>query len=126
MEFEYSAYFMAFRYCYNALASVKTVAAAEYTATIRDGIGDKLRRDLNDYSDFFSTHQDKAATDFANTANDTYLKTSGEASGVGSYSEVCDLLVNWHIQEVVLPSITVEENRFDPYDESQVDVSDIR
>ena len=126
VEFEYSAYFMAFRYCYNALASVKTVAAAEHAARLKDGIGDKLQKDLNDYSAFFSTHQDKAATDFANTANDTYLKTSGEKSGIGSYSEVCDLLVNWHIQEVVLPSITVEENRFDPYDESQVDISDIR
>ena len=126
VEFEYSAYFMAFRYCYNALVSVKTVSAAEFAAELRDGIGDKLRKDLNDYSDFFSTHQDKAATDLANTANDTYLKTSGEASGIGSYSEVCDLLVNWHIQEVVLPSITVEESHFDPYDETQVDITDIR
>ena len=126
VEFEYSAYFMAFRYCYNAIASVKTVAAAEATASIREGIGDKLRKDMNDYSDFFSQKQDKAATDFANTANDTYLKTSGEKSGIGSYSEVCDLLVNWHIQEVVLPSIAVEESHFDPYDKNQVDISDIR
>ena len=66
------------------------------------------------------------STDLANTANDTYLKTSGEKSGIGSYSEVCDLLVNWHIQEVVLPSIAVEENHFDPYDKTQVDVTDIR
>ena len=126
LEFEYSAYFMAFRYCYNALASVKTVAAQEYAADIRDGISDKLLKDLNDYSDFFSRNQDKTATEIANTANDTYLKTSGEASGIASYSEVCDLLVNWHIQEVVLPSIAVEENHFDPYDKTQVDISDIR
>ena len=126
VEFEYSAYFMAFRYCYNALASVKTVAAAEFAADIRDGIGDRLQKDLSDYSTFFSTHQDKAATELANTANDTYLKTSGETSGIDSYSEVCDLLVNWHIQEVILPSITVEESPFDPYDETQVDISDIR
>ena len=116
---------MAFRYCYNAIASVKTVAAAEYTAQIKDGVGDKLRKDMNDYSAFFSEKQDKAATDFANTANDTYLKTSGEKSGIGSYNEVCDLLVNWHIQEVVLPSITVEESQFDPYDETQIDLSGI-
>ena len=126
VEFEYSAYFMAFRYCFNALSSVKTVAGAEATAAIREGIGDKLRKDLNDYNAFFSEKQDKAATDLANTANDTYLKTSGEKSGIGSYSEVCDLLVNWHIQEVVLPSIAVEENHFDPYDKTQVDVTDIR
>ena len=58
VEFEYSAYFMAFRYCYNALASVKTVAAAEFTAEIQEGISEKLRKDLNDYSDFFSRNQD--------------------------------------------------------------------
>ena len=126
VEFEYSAYFMAFRYCFNALSSVKTVAGAEATAAIKEGIGDKLRKDLNDYNAFFNEKQDKAATDLANTANDTYLKTSGEKSGIGSYSEVCDLLVNWHIQEVVLPSIAVEENHFDPYDKTQVDVTDIR
>ena len=126
VEFEYSAYFMAFRYCYNAIAGLKTVAAAEATADIRDGINEKLRKDMNDYNDFFSAKQDKAATELANTANDTYLKTSGESSGIGSYSQVCDLLVNWHIQEVVLPSITVEESHFDPYDKTQVDISDIR
>ena len=126
VEFEYSAYFMAFRYCYNALASVKTVSAAEYTASLREGIGDLLRRDVNAYADFFEKNQDAAATELANTANDTYLKTSGEKSGIKSYSEVCDLLVNWHIQEVVLPSITVEESPFDPYDETQVDITDIR
>ena len=126
VEFEYSAYFMAFRYCYNALASVKTVSAAEYTASLREGIGDLLRRDVNAYADFFEKNQDAAATELANTANDTYLKSSGEKSGIKSYNEVCDLLVNWHIQEVVLPSITVEESPFDPYDETQVDITDIR
>ena len=126
VEFEYSGYFMAFRYCYNALASVKTVAAQEYAAEIRDDINEKLRKDMNDYSDFFSRNQDATATQIADTANDTYLKTSGEQSGIKSYSEVCDLLVNWHIQEVVLPSIAVEESHFDPYDKTQVDISDIR
>ena len=65
-------------------------------------------------------------TEIANTANDTYLRTSGEKAGIASYSQVCDLLVNWHIQEVVLPSIAVEESHFDPYDKTQVDISDIR
>ena len=126
VEFEYSAYFMAFRYCFNALASVKTVDAAQFTAQLREGIDPQLQQDLNDYAAFFRENQDAAATELANTANDTYLKTSGEKSGIKSYSEVCDLLVNWHIQEVVLPSITVEESHFDPFDETQVDISDIR
>lgn len=126
VEFEYSAYFMAFRYCFNALASVKTVDAAQFTAQLREGIEPQLQQDLNDYAAFFSENQDTAATELANTANDTYLKTSGEKSGIKSYSQVCDLLVNWHIQEVVLPSITVEESHFDPFDETQVDITDIR
>ena len=126
VEFEYSAYFMAFRYCYNALASVKTVAAAQYTAQVRDGITPQLQRDLNDYDAFFTGHRDETAATIADAANDAYLRTSGESAGIASYSQVCDLLVNWHIQQVVLPSITVEESPFDPYDETQVDISDIR
>ena len=59
----------------------------------------------------------------ADTANDTYLKVSGDASGIASYGQVCDLLVNWHIQTIVLPSMAVVESPFDPYDESQVDLS---
>ena len=108
------------------LASVKTVAAQQFAADLREGIGSQLRKDLTDYDDFFRAKQDEAATELANTANDTYLRTSGEKAGIASYSQVCDLLVNWHIQEVVLPSIAVEESHFDPYDETQVDISDIR
>ena len=126
LEYEYSAYFMAFRYCYNALASVKTVAAQQFAADLRDDISSHLQKDLDDYNNFFQSHQDASATEIANTANDTYLRTSGEKAGIASYSQVCDLLVNWHIQEVVLPSIAVEESHFDPYDKTQVDISDIR
>ena len=125
-EFEYSGYFMAFRYCYNSLASVRTTAAAQYTADLRNGISSQLQKDLDAYNAFFRAKQDQTATRIADTANDTYLRASGEASGIASYSQVCDLLVSWHIQEVVLPAISVTESPFDPYDKNQVDVSDIR
>lgn len=125
-EFEYSGYFMAFRYCYNSLASVRTTAAAQYTADLRNGISSQLQKDLDAYNAFFQAKQDQTATRIADTANDTYLRASGEASGIASYSQVCDLLVSWHIQEVVLPAISVTESPFDPYDKNQVDVSDIR
>ena len=39
---------------------------------------------------------------------------------------VCNLLVNWHIQYVVLPSQAEEPPLFDPTDETQVDLSGIR
>ena len=125
-EFEYSGYFMAFRYCYNSLASVRTTAAAQYTADLRNGISPQLQKDLDAYNTFFRAKQDQTATRIADTANDTDLRASGEASGIASYSQVCDLLVSWHIQEVVLPAISVTESPFDPYDKNQVDVSDIR
>ena len=125
IQFRYSAYFMAYRYCYNALAGINSQDSAAAVARISNGVSDRLYQDLNYYDTFFSSHRDQKATKVANTANDTYLRTSGVRSGIGSYAQVCDLLVNWHIQTVVLPSIAVEESQFDPYDESQVDLSGI-
>ena len=124
-NFQYSAYFMAFRYCYSALASVNTQAAAAAAARVKQGVGDTLRTDWNAYDAFFNQKQDTKATHLADTMNDTYLKTSGEKQGISSYAQVCDLLVNWHIQTVVLPSITQTETRFDPYDRTKVDLSGI-
>ena len=125
IEFQYSAYFMAYRYCYNALAGVNNSAAAAAAARVKDGASIMLQQDMDYYSSFFSSRKDDMATDIADTVNDTYLKVSGDESGIASYGQVCDLLVNWHIQTVVLPSITVEESHFDPYDENQIDLSGI-
>lgn len=124
-EFRYSAYFMAFRYCYNVLATANSTEAAAAAGRISSGVGDQLRRDIQYYDSFFSSKQDKKATQVADKVNDTYLKTSGDAAGIRSYGQVCDLLVNWHIQEVVLPELTVSVAPFDPYDETQVDLSGI-
>ena len=125
VEFEYSGYYMAFRYCYNALAAVPSEAAAAAAARIMDGVGAKLKVDLIYYDDFFSTHRDVKATELADTVNDTYLRASGDDKGLKSYGDVCDLLVNWHIQTVVQPAITEEKTAFDPYDETQVDLTGI-
>ena len=118
-EFRYSAYYMAYRYCYSALKNAD-VAAAEIVA--RDACAE-LRYDMEAYSDFFEKNRDETAVRLANTANDTYLKVSGDELGVASYNSVTDLLVSWHYQEVVLPGITEEEITFDPKDETQVDLT---
>ena len=125
MEYQYSGYFMAYRYCYNALASVNTSAAAAAAARVSEGASGMLKQDMRFYSEFFSSRKSNTATTLADTVNDTYLKVSGDDSGIASYGQVCDMLVNWHIQTVVLPSITVEESHFDPYDETQIDLSGI-
>lgn len=124
-QFQYSAYFMAYRYCYSALCGVPRPDAASAAVRINDGVNDYLRKDIEDYDSFFRSRKSTSATNLADTVNDAYLKASGEQSGIASYAEVCDLLVNWHIQEVVLPAIVVIENQFDPYDESQVDLRGI-
>ena len=125
VQFRYSAYYMAYRYCYSALATAQSTNAAAAAARIDSEVSDLLRRDLRYYDSFFSTKKDEKATKVADTVNDTYLKTSGESAGIASYGQVCDLLVNWHIQQIVLPELTITIAPFDPYDETQVDLSGI-
>ena len=125
VQFQYSAYFMAYRYCYSALASVNSQSASAAAARVLAGVSEILQRDLTAYNTFFQSKRSAAATKVADTANDAYLKASGESAGLASYGQVCDLLVAWHIQEVVIPSLAVEQNPFDPYDESMVDLTGI-
>ena len=125
IQYRYSGYFMAYRYCYNALVNANTMASSAAAARIASEASSQLQQDMKYYSQFFSSRRDEKATEFANNVNDTYLKTSGDGAGVASYGDVCDLLVNWHYKTVVLPSLTVEEKVFDPYDEKQVDLSGI-
>ena len=125
LEFQYSGYFMAYRYCYSALAGVNHPSAAAAAARVQQGVSQQLQQDMDYYSQFFYSKKNDVATNIADTMNDAYLKTSGDNGGIASYGQVCDLLVSWHIQTVVLPSITVEESQFDPYDESQIDLSGI-
>ena len=125
VQFRYSAYFMAYRYCYNALASQNTLESANAIGQIADGVGALLHNDLVRYDTFFSNHRDVSATKLADNVNDTYLKASGDSAGVRSYGQVADLLVNWHIDQVVIPSLLIEQSPFDPYDETQVDLSGI-
>ena len=125
IEFQYSAYFMAYRYCYNALASANSTNAAAAAARVASGAHSLLKRDLNYYNTFFSDNRNETATKVATTANNTYIAASGDPAGTVSYDRVVDLLVNWHIEQVVLPSLTEEEKPFDPLDESQVDLSGI-
>ncbi len=112
IRFRYSGYFMAYRYCYNALAALDSAAAARVSA----GVDPLLARDLNSYSLFFQQKRNEKATEVANAANDAYIKVSGNEQGIASYGDVVELLVSWHIQEVVLPQQEQEEkDEFDPY-----------
>ena len=120
--YQYSGYFMAFRFCYNSLASISTSTAASAANSIYTGINDALRGDLEDYRAYCQSTIDADASDFANSVNDTYLQMSGDESGIKSYGEVTDLLLSWYWQEIYLPAHTddVEEDTFDPFDEEYI------
>ena len=120
--FQYSAYFMAYRYCYSALLSDGTSTARAAAKTIQAGVDPLLQKDLTDYDAFFAKKQDKKATNMANKVNDTYIQVSGDESGIGSYSEVSTLLVSWYVQEIYLPAHQDEVEKFDPLDPEQVEL----
>ncbi len=121
--FRYSGYFMAFRYCYNSLVSMNTSAASAAAEEIYNGIAPELLQDLREYRSFFAAKKNAGATNLANSANDAYIKISGDESGVASYGEVTDLLVSWYIQEIYLPAHKDEEVVFDPLDKEQIDLT---
>ncbi len=101
-EFQYSAYLMAYRAIYNTLASQDSVAARQIVASLDSSISSLLRDDLNRYNSFFS-QEDAAKADPLFT----------------------DLLVSWHIQEVVIPQTPVDESGFNPMDETDERLQDI-
>ena len=122
--YQYSGYYMAYRYCYNALVSVGTTAARAAASQIASEMGQLLRQDLQYYNDFFNQHRNETASNIANTANDNYIKASGDDAGVASYDQVSDLLVSWYIQEIYLPAHQEEIEQFDPMDRNDVDLSE--
>ncbi len=120
LEYQYSAYFMAYRCCLAALETVDAGAAEQ----IHSEASDPLKRDLETYDAFFSDRRDETAVRLNDTLSGTYSRV-GEETGepVVVYSSLCDYLVNWYISEYTEPE--EEEIKFDPYDETQVDLSGI-
>ena len=98
-QFQYSGALMAYRYCLKALEELDRVTDAGAAKRVAEKENPNVRLDLMVCDGFLS----KAEPDDADT---------------------CDLLVSWHIQEVVLPSLIEEEELFDPLDKSQVDLRD--
>lgn len=125
LEYQYSGYFMAYRHCLNALRSVGTSSANEAAREIYAGMNDSLAHDMQSYNELYDEAEDTQAREAVTTVNDTVIKASGNEAGVQSYSDVSSLLVNWYIQEIVLPTQVEEEILFDPLDESQVDLTGI-
>lgn len=114
-QFQYSAYYMAYRYCYNALAKSDRTALSE----IHAGVNDLFRRDLKTYDAFFAKEKNATATKVANSANNAYLQASGDKNGISSYGLVATQLVNWYLQETKAPEQDSQPN-FDPTDKDYI------
>ena len=99
VEFRYSAYLMAYRYCHNQMKELKNVSNPLALDSLENGENANLKRDLKTCSEFFGKNEklDKS---------------------------VCDILVIWHIEKYVLPLLQEEEVApFDPFDENAVDLT---
>ena len=105
VEFRYAAYVMAYRYCLDALP--------QSTAAIIDSqANDLMKADVKVWDDFVAPAEALAAK-----------KAEKEGLKDETNRQIAELLVSWHHQEVVIPSITEPEVDFDPMDETQVDLT---
>ena len=115
IEYQYSGYFMAYRFCVTALESVDAAAAEK----IASGCSEALLADIEGYDRYFDENRDDQMTMMVSTVTDTYAEAT-ESEEV-RYGSACDYLVNWHISEYTEPEEI--EVKFDPFDETQVDLS---
>lgn len=113
LQFQYSAYYMAYRYCYNELAKADSAALRE----IHKDASPLLRRDMKFYDDFFAKEENKVTTTVANTVNNAYIQTSGDKNGIASYGQVATQLVNWYLAQTAEDSSV---QKFDPFDKDYI------
>ncbi len=123
LEVQYSAYFMAFLYCYNTLKEISTSTAEACASQIEEGINPMFKQDLETYSSFISTIKNKKTT-YSTTPINSYLNVY-KNDMPNMYNSFCDMLVCWHIQEYVLPLHEEKKEVFDPYDETSVNLTNI-
>ena len=100
-NFQYTANMLAYHFCYEALELINTSTSLSAARNLAAGETRAVREDLADYIAGVRDEDTAAA------------------------NRMCDQLVSWHIQYIVLPSQVEEAPTFDPLDPSQVDISDI-
>ena len=118
-SFQYSAYLMAYNYCYTALKNIPTSTAQACAAATDKGVNDKLRTDLNSYEKFFG----EAVADNNRAEIPEAAKDENSPISFSEYSSAADLLTNWYIQTYIVPQNVEEEVPFNPLDPNQVDLS---
>ena len=123
--FQYSAYLMAYKYCYDALASIPTSTAKTCANETAAGLTENMRYDLQQYTKFFGQRKVTANLKIAAT------EPTGPAGDADSfvnitfseYTDVSDLLASWYIQNFITPLHREEDLPFNPLDPNQVDLT---
>ena len=132
-DFQYAGYFMAYRYCYDALSSMNVASAQDAAQQLRKSESAYLRKDLDAYNASFAVGSDHGYYEVKQSKLDAFAKKLMQKTKreiefpvTPERSNVADLLVSFHIQEYVLPTLQEEEVVFDPMDETQVDLSGLK
>ena len=132
--FKYSAYLMAYYYCYETLAAMDSPNAQACATETNKGVSPELMRDLEACRSFYSKTPEeskKVLAEIPEKYREELENASGgenlalEAYTFSQYSNVTDLLASWYIQEFIVPKHREEEIPFDPFDPGQVDLSGI-
>lgn len=115
LQFQYSGYVMAYRYCLNALPeNVASTVAAKANA--------QVTKDAEAWNEFVKVKEpiEFDPDEFINkiAQKESHKKTPAEID-----LEIVQLLVSWHYEKIVLPSIVEPVKEFDPYDETMVDLT---
>ena len=95
-DLQYSGYYAAFVYCYNALYRADPEAGAQVWAKTCQ----EIRTDAAASRAHYDRVENKKAVAVTGKVYDTYLKTFAVESGKQSYGEVVDLLAAWYFEEI--------------------------
>ncbi len=118
-ELHYTAYFMAYNVCQQA---VKQAAGANPASEIAKGESENLRNDLETYNKFYSSNRNEKAVALMGKLEEQYDELSGTEEPITVYT-LADLLVCWHVQQTAVEETPVQVPTFDPFDKNQVDLT---
>lgn len=94
-SYRYSGYYSAFIYCYNAIAKTDR----ETQSLLWNGMNEKLKADVTAANAHYAQF-DKPIKKAAQKANDSYLKTFNQPTGVQNYGAVASALMAWYWTEL--------------------------
>ena len=120
VEYQYSAYLMAYHFCYTTLKQIPTSAAQTFAQQAHKGATQLVKDDLADIAAYFG--EDYMALNERGMIPEELSDPSAQIH-FSEYENVSDLLVNWYVETYIVPLHLEEEVTFDPFDPTQVDLT---